>query len=136
MEPTIEQDAPAARPIQVSRAVQFLTLALAIGFITSVLRLMGQVSGMALVFALLIVIAFFSIYFYLIRKISVGRNWARIVLLVLVLLGTPFAVPAYIAEVRRNIVPGTLSIIIIILQLIATVLLFLKDSNRWFKKSS
>jgi hypothetical protein len=135
MEPTIEQDAPATRPTTVSRAVQLLTAALVIGFIASVIRLKGQVSGMALVFALLIVIAFFSIYFYLIRKISVGRNWARIILLVLVALGTPFAIPAYIAEVRRSIVPGTLSIIIMILQLIATVLLYLKNSNRWFKKS-
>jgi hypothetical protein len=133
MEPTIEQEAPAVRPIEVTRAVQLLTSALVIGFIASAIRLRGQVSGTTLVVALLILIVFLTIFFYLIRKISAGRNWARLVLLVLVLLGTPFAIPAYIAEVSRNVVPGTLSIIIIILQVIATVLLFLKNSNRWFR---
>ncbi len=135
MEPTIAQEAPMARPIQVTRAVQLLTSALVIGLIASAIRLVGQVSGMTLVFALLIVIAFFSIYYYLIHKISAGRNWARIVLLALILLGTPFAIPAYVAEVRRSILPGTLSIIIIILQVIATYLLFTKNANLWFRKS-
>jgi hypothetical protein len=135
MEPTIEQDAPATRPIPVSRAVQLLTAALVIGFIASAFRLVGQVSGLQLALVLLMLIAFLTILFYLIMKISAGRNWARILLLVLVILNTPFAIPFYIAEARSNVVPGTLSLVIVVLQLIATVLLFTKNSNRWFKKS-
>ena len=91
---------------------------------------------MTLVLSLIILIAFLMVFYYLIRKISAGRNWARILLLVLVLLGTPFAIPAYIAEVRRHVLPGTLSIIVVILQLVATYLLFTKNSNGWFRKSS
>lgn len=135
MEPTIEQDAPVARPIQVTRAVQFLTTALILGLIASAVRLVGQLSGTSLVLALSVLVAFLMIYFYLIRKISAGRNWARFLLLALVLLGTPFAIPAYVAELRRNIVPGALSIIIVVLQLLATYLLFTKNSNRWFKQA-
>lgn len=135
MDPTIEQPAKVERPIQVTRAIQLLMSSLVIGFIASAVRLAGLISGTELVLALLILIAFLAIYFCLIRKISAGRNWARIILLVLVLLGTPFAIPAYIAEVRRNILPGTLSIIMVALQLIATYLLFKKNSNLWFRKS-
>lgn len=135
MEPTIEQDAPAARPIEVARAVQLLTSALVLGLIASTVRLWSQVSGTTLLLALLMLVAFLTVFFYLIRKISAGRNWARILLLVLVLLGTPFAIPSYIAELHTNVLPGALSIVIIILQVIATILLFTKNSNRWFRKS-
>jgi len=91
---------------------------------------------LSLVLGLLMLLVFLSLCFFLIRKIAAGRNWARIVLLVLVILGTPFAIPAYIAEARVNVVPGVLSIIIVVLQVIATVLLFLPPANRWFRKPS
>lgn len=136
MEPTIEQDAPVTRPSQVTRAVQLLTSGFVIGFIAATIRLWGHVPMLSLVLGLLLLLAFLSLCFWLIRKIAAGRNWARIVLLVLMILGTPFAIPAYIAEARVNVVPGVLSVIIVVLQVIATVLLFLKPSNRWFRKSS
>lgn len=135
MEPTIEQPATVKRPIQVTRAVQILTSSLVLGFIASAIRLWGQVTGPTLALALLMLLAFLMILFYVIRKIAAGRNWARILMLALVVLGTPFAVPAYLNEVRTNVLPGTLSLIIIVLQVIATVLLFMKNSNRWFRKS-
>jgi uncharacterized membrane protein len=71
-----------------------------------------------------------SVLAYVIYK---RRDWARIILLVLVLFGIPFAIPAYLEEVRRNVLSGTLSIIISILQLIGTYLLFTKQSNLWFR---
>jgi len=86
-----------------------------------------------MILSLLIVVAFFGLLFFLVMKISAGRNWARIVCLVLVLLGLPFAISAYVQEVRIHLVSGTLSIIILILQLIGTFLLFTKQSNLWFR---
>ena len=61
------------------------------------------------------------------------RIWARIVWLVIVLFGLPFAISAYLQEVRTHVVFGTLSIIILILQLIGTYLLFTRNSNLWFR---
>jgi hypothetical protein len=136
MEPTIEQEASVTRPILVTRAAQLLTSALVLGLIASTIRLWGQVSGLQLALVLLMLVAFLTVLFYLVMKIWMGRNWARILLLALVVLNTPFATRAYIAEVQTNIVPGTISIIIVIMQVIATVLLFTKDANRWFRKSS
>jgi hypothetical protein len=135
MEPTIEQHANAERPTEVTRAVQFLIFSLAIGLLTSIFHLAQRVSGVPMVFALasFIVIAVFGIGFFLISKISARRNWARIVWLVLVLFGLPFAIPANLQEVRRNVLSGTLSIIVTILQLIGTYLLFIRNSNLWFR---
>ncbi len=87
-----------------------------------------------MIFASLIVIAFFGLGFFLINRISGRRNWARILLLVLVVFGTPFAIAAYLQEVRKNVLFGTLSIIITILQLIGTYLLFTRNSDLWFRK--
>jgi uncharacterized YccA/Bax inhibitor family protein len=133
MEPTIEQPPNAERPRAVSRAVQFLTSSLAIGLLTSIFHLAQRVSGIPMLFALLIVIAFFGLLFILVMKISARRNWARIVCLVLVLFGLPFAIPAYLQEVRTNVLSGTLGIIVTILQLIGSCLLFTRNSNLWFR---
>jgi len=133
MESTSEQKENVERPREVQRAVQFLTSSLAIGLLASILRLAQRVSGAPMILSLLIVIAFFGLLFFLVMKISAGRNWARIVCLVLVLLGLPFAISAYVQEVRIHLVSGTLSIIILILQLIGTFLLFTKQSNLWFR---
>ncbi len=133
MEPATEHQANGGRPREVSRAVQFLTSSLAIGLITSIFHLSQRISGVPMIFASLIVIAFFGLGFFLINRISGRRNWARILLLVLVAFGTPFAVAVYPQAVRKNVLFGTLSIIITILQLIATYLLFTKNSNLWFR---
>jgi len=130
---TDEQRIQIERPREVVRAVQFLFAAIMIGLITAILNLAQRISGAPMIFALLIVIGFFGLCYLLIRIISAGRNWARILLLVLVLLNLPFAVLSDIAVLRQSILLGTLSIIIIILQIIGTYLLFTKNSNLWFR---
>jgi hypothetical protein len=133
MEPTIEQPAKLERPRAVSQAVQFLASAVAIGLLNSILTLVQRTSGVPRIIVLLIVVAFFSLLFVLVIKISAGRNWARIIWLILVVCNAPFAIIAFPEAVRRNVIAGTLSIIIVILQLIGTALLFTKTSNLWFR---
>ena len=133
MDPTIEPTANIERPIQATRAVQLLFASLAIGLIRAIFGLTQRVSGASLILAILIVCAVFALGFFLIWRISARRNWARILLLVLVLFGLPFAIRANLVELKQSIASGSLSIIIAILQLIGTYLLFTKNSNRWFK---
>ena len=75
----------------------------------------------------------FGLLFFLIRKISDGRNWARIVFLVLFLLGVPFSIPVYLEEVSRNLFLAILSSIQFILQVVAIYLMFTRNSTLWFK---
>ncbi|HEY8187992.1 MAG TPA: hypothetical protein VIF64_18120 [Pyrinomonadaceae bacterium] len=136
MESTTDQTANLSRPRTVATAVQLLAAALGLGLLRSILNLAQNTSGAQMFFALLIVIAFFGILFWVVRKISAGKNWARILVLIIMLvliLFLPFAIPAYLHEVRRSALLGTLSIIITLLQLIGTALLFTKQSNLWFK---
>jgi hypothetical protein len=182
MDPTIEPNANVERPRVVSKAVQFLTSALAIGLLNAIFTLVQKTSGIPMLVALIIVTMVFGIGFVLILRISTmrrmrivsavlltlsaafavvafrelfwanyvaalafavasalayavykRRNWARIVVLILVLCNVPFAILAYPAEVRKNVLSGSLSIIIVLLQLIGTYLLFTKNSNLWFR---
>jgi len=134
MDPTIEPSATVERPRIVKTAIQFLASALVIGLLNAIYTLVQQrITGVPMLAALIMVIAFFALLFFLVIKISGGRNWARILWLIYVVLNAPFAILAYSEAVRRNLITGTLSIIIVLLQLIGTGLLFTKNSNLWFR---
>ena len=133
MEPPIEPTANFARPKETTSAIQFLYASLAIGLIRAVFGLTQRVSGAALILAALIVIAVFALGFFLVWKISAGRNWARIILLVLVLINLPFAVLANVSELKRSVLSGAFSILIEVILWIGTYLLFARNSNLWFR---
>ena len=133
MESTIEASSTIERPRIVKTAIQFLASAVVIGLLNAIYTLVQRITGIPMLVALVMVVAFFGVLFFLVMKISAGRNWARILWLILVLLNAPFAIMAYPEAVRRNLIAGTLSIIIVLLQLIGTGLLFTKNSNSWFR---
>ena len=133
MEPPIEPTANSARPKETTSAIQLLCASLAIGLIRAVFGLTQRTSGAALVLAALIVISFFALGFFLVWKISAGRKWARIILLVLVLINLPFAVLTNISELKRSVWSGAFSILIEVILWIGTYLLFTRNSNHWFR---
>ena len=133
MEPPIEPAANIARPKETTSAIQLLYASLAIGLIRAVFGLTQRTSGAALVLAALIVISVFALGFFLVWKISAGRKWARIILLVLVLINLPFAMLANISELKRSVWSGALSILIEVILWIGTYLLFTRNSKHWFR---
>jgi len=135
MDPTTEPGAIVERPREATRAVQLISASFLIGGIRAAFELTHKVSGVYFLVAIFLLIAFFGICFFLVSKIAAGRNWARIVFIVLVLIGLPFAILGYIQELRTSLLSGSISIIIAILQLIGTYLLFTKNSNAWFRRT-
>jgi hypothetical protein len=133
MTPVIEVDTNNERPKRVATAVQLLLASLALGTIRAAVHVFQNAAGAAMVLALLIVLAFFGLGFLLVWRISAGKNWARIILLILVLIGAPLAMPSYVGSLKRSMVSGSLSIFITIVQLVATYLLFTGRSNLWFR---
>jgi hypothetical protein len=129
-----EDGASLERPKTVTAGVQFLVTSLALGTITAAVHVFRNATGTSRVLALLIVLAFFGLAFLLVWRIAAGKNWARIILLALVVVGTPLALPGYFASLKQNMVSGSLSIFISMLQLIGTFLLFTGKSNPWFRK--
>jgi len=138
MTPITEESAnlehPVVRPPRVTTAVQVLIASLVLGVLTAAFNIVRVASGKTMLVALVIVLAFFGLGFLLVWRIAAGKNWARIFLLVLVILGTPLAIPGYRASLRLNVVAGSVSILINILQLIGAYLLFTGSSNSWFRK--
>jgi len=95
----------------------------------AVLALMDLISAK---YVAAIAFAIASVLAYVVYK---RRNWARIILLVLVLFGLPFAIMASVTELKQSIALGSLSIIIALLQLLGTYLLFTRNSNLWFRRN-
>ena len=122
------------RPKRVTTGVQLLFASLALGTIAAVTRVVMQTSGVTLIAALMFALVFFTIGFLLVWRIAAGSNLARIIWLVLVLVGTPFALRTYLATLRVHMLSGSLSIFISVLQLIGTYLLITGSSHSWFRK--
>ena len=68
---------------------------------------------------------------FFIWKIGAGRNWARITVCALVVLGIPFCLSLLIAPLDHFI-----EVVQTVLQLFAVYLLFTPPSNAWFKGSA
>ncbi|MGH9871038.1 MAG: hypothetical protein ACRD9S_01080 [Pyrinomonadaceae bacterium] len=133
MEPPIKVTPNLVRPKAVTRAIRVISASFVIGGIRSVFDLKQKLSGGSFLAAILLLIVFLGICFFFVSKIAAGRNWARFTLLVLLLIQLPFAVLGSIAELKMNLLHGSLSVIIALLQLIGTYLLFTKNANPWFR---
>jgi len=133
MDPTTETTGNLERPQTATRAVQLFYASLAIGGIRAVFDLTQRVSGVYFLIALVLLALFLGIFFFVVSKVAAGRNWARILLLVLLLIGLPFAIPGYVLELKASILRGSLSVLVAILQIVGMILLFTKDSNGWFR---
>jgi hypothetical protein len=133
MEPPTETTASVVRPLVVTRAVQLIALSLLLGMARAIFDVTHQVSGLTLFFALMILLIVMTVFFFLAFMIGMGRNWARIVLLILIIIGLPVSIPGYLQELRVSLWHGVVSFVVATLQVIAIVLLFTKPANAWFK---
>ncbi len=133
MDPATEPTIKPGRPLAVTRAVQLFSASFILGAIRTMFDLAHKLSGAAFALSLFFVLIFFGICFFFVAMIATGRNWARIVFLILLIIGLPFAIPTYLTQLRMNLLHGSVSIVVAILQIIGMVLLFTKNSNQWFK---
>ena len=122
------------KPSQINTAVNLLWASLAIGFVKSIMdmqQLGSQASPAFTNFILISVIAVMALFIVFISK---GKNWARITLLVLFILGSLPSIPLILGEFIRSPVLGAFSLIQIVLQVVAMYLVFTKPGAMWFKK--
>jgi hypothetical protein len=86
----------------------------------------------ALVYGLFVLV--FVVKAFFIYKISKLRNWARIVYLSVIALGSIRVVPDLIAEIAKAPTLGLVELIAVALQVVAICLLFIPPCNELFKK--
>jgi hypothetical protein len=127
------------KPSKVTAAVIMLYISLAIGvmrlFVTWML--FGAPSWIAytMLTKLLIIIPIATWLYYMVGR---GRNWARMTVLILVLIETPLSI---LAVVKHGVFPMSslsdfmtnLEIVQTLIKIMAMPLLFQRDSSVWFK---
>ena len=123
------------RPEAVRTAVTLLYATLGLGVVRSALegaRLAAETSAVAFGAIALFSLALTAFLTYMAGR---RRNWARITLLVLFLIGVPLSVKPLAASLIAAPVSGLLGLAQVVLQVVALVLLFRPASSAWFRRS-
>ena len=125
-------------PSKVQQAVRFLYATLIIGAVRSIVEAGSIFSesysvGFGPGSVLFIMFVTLGIIWLLAYMISKRKNWARITLLILFLIGAPFSILPLLQSLSTAPFSGLLGIVQVILQLTALIYLFQRESNQWFK---
>ena len=125
-----------SRPKKVGTAVTLLYTALGIGAVRYVMSAAASrpMVSTASVVLMILTLAVIGIMWLLISKISIGRNWARISLLALFVLGVLGSIFQRDHFLGLFSLSRMLGLCQAVLQFIAFVFLFLKPSSAWFRK--
>jgi hypothetical protein len=84
--------------------------------------------------SVVILVVLVGVSFALIKCIGFGMKWARVVLLVLFLLGLAVLPWTFVALLNASMVVAVLSLLQTILQIIALYYLFSRTSTLWFDR--
>ena len=117
------------RPAKVSLAVKLLYLSFYLGIIRAIL-MFNSVSGANSKFFAIVVLGtvlYFS--WFLIFKIDKGKNWARVTYAVLFIAGLPFIKLSLFTSFTTNPFPAGVAIAQLLMQIVALILLFQKESK-------
>ncbi len=129
----MEQNQP-TRPPRVGTAVKLLYITLGIGVLRSIMEASMYAEMASPAFVMLIMFFVLGIMWFFIFMIGKGRNWARITLLVLFIIGIPFIGLLQWQSSVANPISGLLGIAQIIMLIVALVFLFQKPSSDWFRE--
>jgi hypothetical protein len=124
------------RPKSITLAVNLLWLTLAIGPIKLLFGLSNTPQHVSIAFVLLILALTIAILVWINLKISAGRNWARMTLLVFFVIGMVPVMFQLPAEFSRSIVNGMLSLLQIGLQGFSLYLMFSNPGKDWFNNKN
>ncbi len=124
------------KPREVRWAISLFWASLAVGPIKTAmewrhLKTLGPISFV--LFTLIITIGFLS---FLVWKLAIGKDWARITFMVLFVLGLPFGVPLIRAEFGRQPTVGILGVIQTMMQVAGLWLVFTAPGKNWFKTTT
>jgi len=128
-----DQTLPALKPAAVRQAIGLLWTSLAIGALKLPLDWAYLSSRASVAFNAFVIIFTFAVTAFFIWKIGQGKNWARIVFLVLFLLGVVPFVLIVRPEFARSPTSGLLSTVQFGLQAVAFFLIFASPGKEWFQ---
>jgi hypothetical protein len=125
------------KPKSIIAAKNLLYASLFIGFISVIMRNISLgLSNNGRFFALPLTIIGFCLMLFLIKEVGLRKNWARIILLVFVFAKLPIISIFFNSGYKSTFLEFPLFVFSLVLQLIAILFLFQKESNAWFKKQA
>lgn len=123
---------PDARPESVRLAVFLQSLGLAIGFVQTTFTVYKSLAPDYLILTAFILVGVFAFSAFVIYKIWARRNWARILQLVMLLVGLFMSIPMISAKYDTSPLSAAFSFVLLTIQLYSMYLLFTPPSNTWF----
>ena len=124
-----------ARPPQIAWFIGLQCAGLALGAVKLLLNwrhLIALGSVLLLVLTFCFTIAILS---FLIWKVSEGKNWARITVLVFFLIGALSFAFTLRSEFARSVDLASISIVQVAVQACSLILVFTSPANQWFRGS-
>jgi hypothetical protein len=120
------------RPREVLYAFWLTIASLPLGIIAVTLR-PDVVKSQILVFTIMGFLFSLSCTLFLFVMILRGQNWARLLYLIIFIIGAPFAFPAIVTAFQKSPVPAVIRLLQLSLQMMAVVLLLQKPARDWFR---
>lgn len=124
------------RPTRVNQALALLWAAMAIGGLSVGASLPELWGESFFVFMMVVTVALFAANALLIWLIGRRRNWARIVMLVVIVIMIPFMFVGDAPDDTVGFVAVLAEWLSLVLELIAMYLLFSRDGAIWFRQST
>jgi hypothetical protein len=121
------------KPQKIKAAVLMLWASLGLGLVRSAWEIPAQAEHSSIGFVAFVMVFTFVFIGFFIWMIDRGKNWARITFLVLFILGVPLSILPLLQSLTYAPISGLLGIAQVILQTIAVIFLFVKESSAWFK---
>ena len=122
------------KPQNVSIGVNLQYLSLTLGLLIAYIDPVGAMHKVDPVVAVAILGVIFLILAFLIFMISLGQNWARILFLVLFVLGVVPTIMGIPKTLNISLAAGMLSTIQLVLQAVSAVLFFTPSAGPWFRR--
>lgn len=119
------------RPREVLYAFWLTIASLPLSIIAVTLR-SDVVKSQILAFTIIGFFLSLSFTLFLFVMILRGQNWARMLYLIMFIIGAPFAFPAIVTAFQKSPVHAVIRLLQLSLQLMAVVLLLQKPSRNWF----
>jgi len=129
-------------PLRVRNAVLILATGYVVGLMMNVVTWLGFVSipgleGQAIWSQVISGVATFLLMAALTWKVYVGRNWARIILLVLTVIAVPGLVGMIVLSTTllkgMPVIFVVMSAVNVVIEIVASYLVFTGDSRAWFR---
>ncbi len=128
-------DVVTKKPWQTVTAVRLLWASLGVAVLSSALDWKHVPAEVSPLVFILISAVLFSLFGWFIATISRGRNWARVTLIVLVVLGAFVQLASLSSLSRQSFSSLATSGVQAVIQWAATALLLMRPSRDWFRQS-